>query len=57
MEKAIALLQKIGFARQRSAADAGLSTFDLRLKKINRARQVSDARSMTFKSRPSPTKA
>ena len=57
MEKAMALLQKISFFRPKEAAQVGDTAFELRMKKINRARQIGNGRGDVFKNRPSPSKA
>ena len=57
MEKAMALLQKISFFRPKEAGPAGDAAFELRMKKINRARQVGNGRGDVFRNRPSQSKA
>lgn len=55
MEKTLALLQKLGFFRQQSGEELD-STFDRRMKKIDRARQTA-SRGPIFKNRSLPSKA
>ncbi len=57
MQKTVELLQKIGLIRAKSASDAGDSTFEKRMKKIDRARQMATNGSMIFKNRPAHAKA
>ena len=57
MQKTVELLKKIGLIRAKSVATGGESTFETRMKKIDRARQMNMARGLIFKNRPVPSKA
>ena len=57
MHKAIALLQKMSFFRPKSEILSDDAAFEIRMKKINRARQIGNARGDVFKNRPSQSKA
>ena len=57
MQKTVELLHKIGLIRAKSAHGEGDSTFEKRMKKIDRARQMATNGSMLFKNRPVHAKA
>jgi hypothetical protein len=57
MEKTMAMLRKIVLFRSGGASVAIDSTFEMRMNKINRARQVANSRGPIFKNRPSQSKA
>ncbi len=57
MQKTVEFLNKIGLIRAKSAATEGECAFEKRMKKIDRARQMSNARGMIFKNRSVPSKA
>ncbi len=57
MQKTLELLQKIGLIRTKSSNAGGSTSFEMRMKKIDRARQMANARGMIFKNRPAPSKA
>lgn len=57
MEKAMALLSKISIFRPKAPAENGDAAFEMRMKKINRARQIGNGRGDVFKNRSSQSKA
>lgn len=57
MEKALSLLHKINFLRPKNAAHTNDTAFEMRMKKINRARQIGNGRGDVFKNRSSQQKA
>lgn len=57
MQKTVEFLHKIGLIRAKSASTEGESAFEKRMKKIDRARQMANARGMIFKNRSEPSKA
>ncbi len=57
MQKTVELLHKIGLIRSKPVSNDGECAFEKRMKKIDRARQMTNARGMIFKNRSEPSKA
>ena len=57
MNKAMALLQKMSIFRTKGDGASDDAAFEMRMKKINRARQIGMARGDVFKNRQSQSKA
>ncbi len=57
MNKTLAMLQKIGLFRSRTASGTDQNNFEMRMNKIHRAREAANGRGAIFKNRPSPSKA